>query len=149
MNVSNNESIVHYFVCQMKSKYLQDFMKAKHRQVSYFDDLYKFSLRNSIIPAIQGHILILMDVPSRYKDKLMSTALSSRNVLTEYHKSCRTVQNWLQSVDFGPLEQQPDIDPYTMERHDYAGACLSSAVSTKEFYDLKLYQVDEELLHGR
>lgn len=26
-----------------------------------------------------------------------------------------------------------------------AGACLSASVSTKEFYDLKMYQVDEEL----
>lgn len=86
-----------------------------------------------------------MDVPARYKDKLMSTALSSRNVLSHYHKSCRTVQNWLQSVDFGPLEQHADLDHYTHEREDVAGACLSPSVSTKEFYDLKLYQVDEEL----
>ena len=33
----------------------------------------------------------------------------------------------------------------TNERDVQVGACLSPAVSTKEFYDLKLYQVDEEL----
>ena len=48
-------------------------------------------------------------------------------------------------MDFGPLEQYPEIDPYTGEREETAGACLSASVSTKEFYDLKLYQVDEEL----
>jgi len=98
-----------------------------------------------MIPAIQGHVMILMEVPLLYREDVLTSALGYRSVLTNYHSSCSNVTNWLQSCDFGPLEQLPDIDELTQHRDDQVGACLSASVSTKEFYDLKLYQVDEEL----
>lgn len=85
MSVTSQEQMVHFFVCHQKKQCLQEFMKAKNKHLQAVEDQTKFSLRNSIIPAIQGHILILMDMPIHYKDKIMATALSSRNVLYTYH----------------------------------------------------------------
>lgn len=95
---------MHFFVCHQKSLCLQEFLKIKNKYLGSIHDQYRYQLKNSIVPAIQGHILILMDVPARYKEKVMSTALSTRNVMNHYQNSCSSVQNWLQSNDFGPLE---------------------------------------------
>lgn len=83
--------------------------------------------------------MILLEVPQLYREDILSTAVSYRSVLRTYQASCRTVSNWLQTCDFGPLEQLPELDPLTQERDEQVGACLSASVSTKEFYDLKLY----------
>lgn len=139
VNVSSDEKIVYYFVCYQKMQCLREFLKAKNRHQRALEDWTKYSLKNSIIPAIQGHVMILIEVPNHFKEDVLMTALSPRSVHKNYYKSCDKVANWLQTCEFGPLEQHPDIDPITQERDVQVGACLSATVSTKEFYDLKLY----------
>ena len=84
-NVSSDEKIIFYFVCYQKMQALREFMKAKSRHQKALEDWTKYSLKNSIIPAIQGHIMILIEVPNQFKEDILSTALSPRTILSTYH----------------------------------------------------------------
>jgi len=78
-------------------------MRAKARSNAVIDENNRYFLKNSIIPAIQGHILIILNVPQQDKDMLLETVLGCENVNSSYQAACKYVQNWLLSVDFGPL----------------------------------------------
>jgi len=101
--MQNNDVIAHYLVCQQKRICLQEFMRAKARSNAVIDENNRYFLKNSIIPAIQGHILIILNVPQQDKDMLLETVLGCENVNSSYQAACKYVQNWLLSVDFGPL----------------------------------------------
>ena len=104
VNVSSEEKIVYYFVCYQKMQCMREFLKAKSRHQRAVEDWTKYSLKNSIIPAIQGHIMILIELPLHFKEDILMTALSPRSVHNNYYKSCDKVANWLQTSEFGPLE---------------------------------------------
>ena len=55
-------------------------MRAKARFNVAIDENNRYFLKNSIIPAIQGHILIILNVPQQDKEMLLDTVLSCENV---------------------------------------------------------------------
>ena len=108
------------------------------------DEQKRYCLTNSIIPAIQGHIQIVMNIPYTKREMLLDSALSNKMVYETLQNSCRHVQNWTIGQDFGPFQQINPIDfkkaePYAL------GQTASDRISAKEFLQLKMYLIDPEL----
>ena len=75
---------------------------------------------------------------------LYQTTLSPDKVFEVYHSSCRRIQDWTQAIDFGPYLQRKPIK-FRDDEPDGLGPCEHSAISTADFFELKKYQVDQDL----
>lgn len=69
-------------------------MHRKSAREVYLTNVHKYNLDNSIVPAIQEHIMINMTIPPSKREDLRNTALSYKNVLETFKNSCRHVQDW-------------------------------------------------------
>ena len=76
---------------------------------------------------------------------LLDTSLSSQNVLATYHNSSRYVENWTQAVDFGPFKQDPLYNEHMAMFEDGLGTCQNHELSTEEFAELRVAQLDPSI----
>jgi hypothetical protein len=79
---SSNKQEVHAKLCQSKVDALRHFMKSKTDMLLQREEALKFELRNSIIPALQGHILNNLQVPFFERQDLYKTTLNSSAVFS-------------------------------------------------------------------
>ena len=52
-----------YLLCQAKYQALSHFLQIKSETESRQQDIVKYDLHNSVVPAIQNHLMITMKVP--------------------------------------------------------------------------------------
>ena len=76
-------------------------MRVKARHQRFIDEVQSYHLQNSILPAIQGHVLISLGfgapkggISHTERDILLDSTLSCENVLTTYLNASRYVDNW-------------------------------------------------------
>ena len=141
--IRNNHPIelVQYSIFQHKMTTLRNYMNLKSAREGYLTNVHKYNLNNSIVPAIQEHIMINMNIHPQKREDLCRTALSYKNVQDNFRNACRSVQDWTQAIDYGPFEQSKTIK-FNDEEPDALGPCEADTMTTCEFYDLKRFQVD-------
>ena len=79
MGQSSIKTITKNLILQHKYITLTNFRRLKNQRYSQIEELKKFNLRNSLIPAIQGHVM--NNIPSSRRD---SSALSNYQVFSAY-----------------------------------------------------------------
>jgi hypothetical protein len=92
-----------FAICLQKYQLMSSFMRMKIDKNRAQDEQKRYCLTNSIIPAIQGHIQIVMNIPYSQRAMLLGSALSYTVVYETLQNSCRHVQNWTIGQDFGPF----------------------------------------------
>ena len=80
------------------------------------------------------------------REILLDTSLSCSNVLDTYLNAGRYVDNWTQAVDFGPFSQEPPFNEQTGWEEEALGTCQHRELSTQEFAELRVAQIDRSLV---
>ena len=113
----------------MKYRVLSNYIAARNEQIKLEDHLHSYDLSNSIIPAIQGHILVQlmanMFIKVSDRQLLYQTVLSCNRVKRTYTKACNHVDNWTQAKDIP--DQIQKIEEIGL------GICKSKHLTTEEF----------------
>ena len=85
---------VHFAVCKQKMETLRNYMNLKSAREVYLSNVHQYNLNNSMVPAIQEHIMISMNIPASKREDLCNTALSYKNIFNTFKNACRHVQDW-------------------------------------------------------
>jgi hypothetical protein len=85
---------VHFAVCKQKMETLRNYMNLKSAREVYLSNVHQYNLNNSMVPAIQEHIMINMNIPASKREDLCNTALSYKNIFNTFKNACRHVQDW-------------------------------------------------------
>lgn len=69
-------------------------MRLKNEYLRHKEDIDKFDLSNSIIPALQTHMIICLRIPHDHRETLYKSCLSPHSIHTIYNESCINISDW-------------------------------------------------------
>lgn len=69
-------------------------MRLKNEYLRHREDIVKYDLTNSIIPALQTHMIICLRIPQDHRETLYKTCLSPNSINSIYIESCIHISDW-------------------------------------------------------